>query len=206
MVKEFFDFLSNEPEKAFYYAFGSNSKVVVNRPFQKIAKNALESAEAAIEARAKVQEAKCNQCYKSIFGTKFPNQEVKQIKASQEQFIEDLFPLDLTNQIEIDCEIKDDLMTRLLSQFGSGRIQHQRKLHFFVKNSDITEHYEVKWKVRNRGHEADKQKQHRGDIMDDVGRKTRIETASFYGDHTVECYAICNNTVIARHEITIPIE
>lgn len=208
MVKDFFEFLSNEPDRKFYYAFGSNSKVDVYQPFQKVAKVALESAEAAIDASAKGQEAKCNQCYKSIFGTKFPNREVKQIRASQEQFIEDLFPLDLTNQIEIDCEVKDDFMTWLLStiRFGGGRIQHQRKLHFFVKGSDIAEDYEVKWKVRNHGREADKQKNHRGEIMDDDGSKIRVETASFYGDHTVECYAIRNNTVIARHEITVPIE
>ncbi len=48
----------------------------------------------------------------------------------------------------------------------------------------------MKWKVRNRGYEADRQKNHRGDIMDDDGSKTRIETANFFGDHTVECYAI----------------
>lgn len=76
-----------------------------------------------------------------------------QIKAAQEQFIEDLFLMDLTNQIEIDCEVKDDLITRMLStiRFGGGRIQHERKLHFFVKRTDITVDYEVKWKVRNRG-------------------------------------------------------
>ena len=208
MVKDLFEFLFNEPEKRFYYAFGSNSKVNVYQPFQEAAKVALASAEAATDARDKGQEVKCNQCYKSIFGTKFPNQEVKQIRASQEQFIEDLFPLDLTNQIKIDCEVKDDLMTRLLStiRFDGGRIQHQRKLHFFVKSSDIAEDYEVKWKVRNRGHEADRQKSHRGEIVDDDGSKIRVETAAFYGEHTVECYAIRNNTVIARQEITVPIE
>lgn len=206
MVRDFFEFLSKEPNRGFYYAFGSNSKVSVYLPFQKAAESALRSAKAAIEARSKGQEAKCNQHYKSIFGTKFPNQEAKQIDVSQEQFIEDLFTLNLTNQIEIDCEIKDDLITRLLSRFGSGRIQHQRKLHFFVRSSNIVGDYEVKWKVRNYGHEADKRKSHRGEIMDDDGSKTRKETASFYGDHTVECYAIRNNTVIARHEITVPIE
>ncbi len=206
MVKDFFEFLFKEPNRSFYYAFGSNSKVSVYQPFQKAAESALKSAKSAIEARAKGQEAKCNQHYKSIFGTKFPNQEVKQIGGSQEQFIEDLFDLNLTNQIEIDCEIKKDLMTQLLSRFGSGRIQPQRELHFFVKGSNIVGDYKVKWKVRNYGHEADKRKNHRGEIMDDDGSKTRRETASFYGDHTVECYAIHRNTVIARHKITVPIE
>ncbi|EPH6375307.1 SMODS domain-containing nucleotidyltransferase [Vibrio alginolyticus] len=208
MVKDFFEFLSNESKKNFYYAFGSNSKVYVYQPFQKAAKEALEATETAIDARAKGQDAKCNQCYKSIFGTKFPNREMTQIKADQEQFIEDLFPMDLTNKIEIDCEVKDDLITRMLStiRLGGGRIQHERKLKFFVKGSDITEDYEVKWKVRNHGHEADRKKMHRGQIMDDDGSKIRVETATFYGDHTVECYAIRNNTVVARHEITVPIE
>jgi hypothetical protein len=208
MVRNFFHFLSNEPNRTFYYAFGSNSKVHVYQPFQKVAKGALASAESAINARIKGQETKCNQYYKSIFGTQFPNREVKQIRASQEQFIEDMLPLDLTNRIEIDCEVKDDLMTRLLStiRFGGGRIQHQRKLHFFVKTSDIAEDYKVKWKIRNRGREADRLKKHRGEIIDDDGSKIRVETSSFYGEHMVECYAIRNNIVVARHEITVPIE
>jgi hypothetical protein len=208
MVRNFFHYLANEPERTFYYAFGSNSKVHVSKPFQKVAQEALEDAEAAIVARKKGQEAKCNQCYKAIFGTKFPDREVKQIKAASEQLIEDLYPLHLTNQIEIDCEVRGDLMTKMLSKIRlfEGRIQHQRKLHFFVKGTDIADEFEVKWKVRNRGDLADRDKSHRGDIMDDDGSKIRVETATFYGDHTVECYAIRNKTVIARHEITVPIE
>lgn len=210
MVKDFFEFLSNEPKQKFYYAFGSNSKVYVSQAFQKAAKDALEAAKAAIDARAIGQDAKCNQSYKSIFGTKFPNREVKLVKAVQEQFIEELYPqgLDLTNQIEIDCEVKDDLMTRMLSniRFVGGRIKHHRKLHFFVKSSDIVGDYEVKWKVRNHGNVADKKQNQRGEIVPDDGSKTKVETATFYGDHTVECYAISNNTVIARHELTVPIE
>lgn len=208
LVRDFFQYLANEPDREYYHAFGSNSQVKVYKPFQKVAQEALDNAEAAIESRAKSQEAKCNQCYKAIFGTKFPNREVEQIKAANEQFIEELFQLDLTNHIEIDCEVKDDLVTKILSsiRFFGNRIAHQRKLHFFVKGTDIADDFEVKWKVRNRGHIADRKNDHRGQILADDGTKTRVETAAFYGDHTVECYAMCNNTVVARHEITVPIE
>lgn len=208
MVRDFFQYLTKEPKKAYYYAFGSNSQVGVKKAFQADAQIALNNAIEAIDARESGYEDKCNQRYKAIFGTKFPNREAKQVSAVNEQFIEELFDLDITNQIVIDCEIKRDLMTSMLSslKFGEERIQHQHKLHFFVKQTDIGGDYEVKWKVRNRGYEADRQKNHRGDIMDDDGSKTRIETANFFGDHTVECYAIRDGRVIARHEITVPIE
>lgn len=208
MVRDFFQYLTKEPKKEYYYAFGSNSQVGVKKAFQADAQIALNNAIEAIEAREGGYEDKCNQRYKAIFGTKFPNREAKQVSAVNEQFIEELFDLDITNKIVIDCEIKSDLMTRMLSslKFGGERIQHQRKLHFFVKQTDIGRDYEVKWKVRNRGYEADRRKNHRGDIMDDDGSKTLIETANFFGDHTVECYAIRDDRVIARHEITVPIE
>lgn len=208
LVKDFFQYLANEPRRSFYFAFGSNSKVFVAKPFQSAARAALENAEAAIVAREKKQEAKCNKCYKAIFGILFPHLHVKQVKAASEQFIEDFFQLNLTNEIEIDCEVKDDLVTKLLSNVRSGgnRIQHKRKLHFFVKGTNISGEFEVKWKVLNRGPIADRDNSHRGQILDDNGNKTRAETSTFYGDHTVECYAIRNNEVIARHEITVPIE
>lgn len=208
MVKDFFQYLTKEPNKAFYYAFGSNSKVSVKKAFQADAQKALDNAIEAIEARENGYEDKCNQRYKAIFGTKFPNREAKQASAVNEEFIEELFDMDITNRIVIDCNVKSDLITKMLSSltFGGERIQHQRKLHFFVKQTDIVGDYEVKWKVRNRGYIADRDKNHRGQIIDDDGSKTRDETATFYGDHTVECYAMRNNTVIARHEITVPIE
>ncbi len=142
MVRDFFQYLTKEPKKEYYYAFGSNSQVGVKKAFQADAQIALNNAIEAIEAREAREggyEDKCNQRYKAIFGTKFPNREAKEVSAVNEQFIEELFDLDITNQIVIDCEIKSDLMTRMLSslKFGGERIQHQRKLHFFVKQTDI---------------------------------------------------------------------
>lgn len=206
MLAGFFAFLSKEPVKDFYYAFGSNSRVYVRKAFQNDAGTALDNVNQAIQARANGHEEKCNQLYKSVFGTKFPNREAKQVSAINEQFIEELFDMDITNQIVIDCEVKSDLITKMLSKLGGARIQPERKLHFFIKQTDIVEDYEVKWKVRNYGLIADRDKNHRGNIMNDNGSKTLVETSSFYGDHTVECYAISNNTVIARHQITVPIE
>lgn len=207
MVRDFFMFLANEPQKTFYLAMGSNSQVNVSKPFQKEAQTALENAKAAIDARAKGYDAKCNQHYKSLFGTKFPNREVNEIKARNEEFIEEMFPMDLTHTIKIDCNVRDDMVTKLLSvlNVGGNRIQHHRKLNFFIKNSNIVGSYEVKWKVLNQGYVADRNDNHRGQILNDDGSKTRNETATFYGDHIVECYAIRDNTVIARDRITVPI-
>jgi hypothetical protein len=127
--------------------------------------------------------------------------------ATSEMFIENTHVVNLTNEIEIECEIKDNLITKLLSRLSANnlRIDHQQDLNFHIKRSDISGNYDLKWKVLNQGEIADQKNDHRGQIMDDAGHRRRKETASFYGDHIVECYAIQNGIVIARDRIIVPI-
>lgn len=211
MVRDFFEFLANEPERKYYHAMGSNSQVSVNKPFQGVAASALEHAESAIAAKAEDDLPKCNKKYKAIFGSKFPSLEQEEARVSTEEFIEDLFDSDLTNIIEIECEVRADMMTQLLSKLvinddGDNRIRHRHKLHFHIADHNIDGPFKLKWKVLNRGEIANRNNNHRGQIIDDDGSKTRNETASFYGDHLVECYAIQGNKVIARDWLTVPID
>lgn len=65
--------------------------------------------------------------------------------------------------------------------------------------------YIIIWKVLNRGKEAQKRNCIRGQLVKDKGFKNKNETTDFQGHHMVECYAIKNDTIIARSKIDVPI-
>jgi hypothetical protein len=207
MIRDFFQFIAGEPERSHYLAMGSGSYATVDTSFKKSAQAALNNCQEAIKAREAKQYSKCNKLYKSVLGTRFPNRYIDSKGDISERFIEDSHRIIITNQIEIECRVKNDLITKLLSRICSGnlRVQHQHKLNFYIKSTDISGDYELKWKILNQGLIADSKKNHRGQILDDDGSKTRNETATFFGDHIVECYAIQNGIVIARDIITVPI-
>lgn len=64
--------------------------------------------------------------------------------------------------------------------------------------------YQVYWKVRNRGEEAIKRNQLRGEIT--KGNRKKTERTSFKGGHYVECYIINNGICVARNSIDVPID
>jgi hypothetical protein len=211
LIKDFFNFLVNEPDKKYYVAMGSGSHVTISKDFKKVAAEALENSTEAIKARTEGYEGKCNKYYKRLFGTSFPNREVVSVAKSlntTEMFIEDMYTKILDkNTIDIECEIKDDKITQMLSKLwiGKERIQHQKKLNFYIGNHDISGNFDLKWKILNQGDLIDKNGNYRGQILDDEGTRSRKETATFHGDHIVECYAIQHGVVIARDRIIVPI-
>lgn len=127
-----------------------------------------------------------------------------------EQFIENLYRVEITNEVTINCQIeRTGFRTKLLREVLSKNewIPKQYSLFFFVDNTDVTEPYEVKWKVRNVGIEAKRRNCLRGQIeSSNNGKNRRKETSNFYGPHYVECYIIKNNVVVARDRINVPIE
>jgi hypothetical protein len=60
--------------------------------------------------------------------------------------------------------------------------------------------------VLNIGDEAKRRNCIRGQIIDNNGRRERVESTCFTGDHLVECYVIRNNIVVAKESIVVPIE
>lgn len=80
-----------------------------------------------------------------------------------------------------------------------------KSLRFYIERINVPEPYEVKWKVTNRGEQAIKRNNTRGQIIDDWGSLERKESTNFKGSHFVECYIIKDNTVVARDFIDVPI-
>ncbi|MBT2673101.1 hypothetical protein J7E95_20030, partial [Streptomyces sp. ISL-14] len=67
------------------------------------------------------------------------------------------------------------------------------------------EPYTLKWKVLNRGPEAERRDKIRGQIVDSSKRGVRIEHSDFRGEHVVECYVVKDGVVVARDRIDVPV-
>lgn len=154
-----------------------------------------------------------------LFGKNFPIPETVQKSAEsryamasysdKQQFIENLFPVDIRFSLKIDCEVKQNgfretLLRTLLRQRKPLLIN--KELTFFITKNEIEEKqlpYDIYWKVRNQGPEAIKKNMLRGEIVS--GNETKIERTSFKGGHYVECYIIHNGVCVARDSIDVPI-
>lgn len=76
-------------------------------------------------------------------------------------------------------------------------VPKNRSLRFTV-TTNIQEPYNVYWKVRNGGAEANSIQQLRGEISEDQGNRQKTETTSYAGRHYVECYIVKQGIVVAR--------
>lgn len=204
---DFFTFLVREGDRDFYYAPGSRSKVNVKKSFNKVAALTKSYCEEALSATT---ESSKNIAWKKIFGRPFPNTGTLSFGNlnTSEQYIEDQYEMNLFGHVSIECEIKNDnLLEALLSNLlGEGYgISRNRKLRFYVDDINIPQPYQIKWKIKNVGDEAERLGKLRGGILNDEGHSERIETADFSGPHFVECYVIYDNQVVARDRIDVPI-
>nr|WP_019631668.1 hypothetical protein [Actinomadura atramentaria] len=69
----------------------------------------------------------------------------------------------------------------------------------------VEEPYTLKWKVLNRGPEAERRDMVRGQIVGSTSPNTRVEDSDFKGQHVVECYVVKDGIVVARDRIDVPI-
>ena len=217
MCRDFFEYLKNEPKQDHYQALGSGQDVKVKKHFQRKAKKAYNKA---VDAISETNENKRNDIWREIFGRKFPKAvtavaESREFSASvsytdPEQFIEDVYPVDIRYNATLDCEVKRDgyreAMLSYLLMTGQ-RVSRVRTLDFTVK-TDVPQPYEVKWKVRNVGDEAKRRNCLRGEIIDSnrMNGLARHESADFCGPHYVECYIVKDGIVVARDRIDVPIK
>jgi hypothetical protein len=211
ICRDFFLYLSEEPNKDYYLALGSNQRVNVKSKFQQKAKKAYELCLAAIEAG---ESTSANNKWKKVFGRPFPAaaQVTKSLTDSfrnTEQFIEDLYAVDITFDLRLDCEISQngsrDAPLRILLARGL-KLLPQKSLKFHIAECSVQGDYTIMWKVLNRGPEAIRRDCVRGNIVMDEGFKNMNERSDFNGEHIVECYAIKNNVVVAKDRIYVPIQ
>ena len=219
MVKDFFYYLSNlNKDQVEYRALGSNQVVKVKKPFVRKAKKTYELVLKAINAKGQKNEF---QKWRDIFGYYIPKIEYNIANESlsvydsfaktfnnTEEFIEDIYPVDIRYNLEIDCEVtqagyRPSSLRNMLKQ--KLKLSVKKDLKFFILETDIPQPYQVKWKVLNRGVKAEEKNCIRGSVENDEGYQRKIERTDFEGEHLVECYIIKDNKVVARDFIEVPI-
>jgi Second Messenger Oligonucleotide or Dinucleotide Synthetase domain/Adenylyl/Guanylyl and SMODS C-terminal sensor domain len=214
MSKDFFKYLSELPRQDYYAALGSGQRVRVKSHFQKPAQKAYDLALKAIEAADKDNETAK---WQKIYGRDFPETVAKSQASvatesydgfrSSEQFIEDLWPVDIRYSLQIDCEVSQNgFRDYRLTEFLRKRLplSRKKKLQFFIDSCDVPGDYTILWKVLNRGEEAFRRKCTRGTI--NKGDKEITETTNFNGEHIVECYIAKEGVIVAKDRIHVPIE
>ncbi len=213
MSRDFFAFLKDEPQKDHYLALGSHQRVYVKAMFQAKAKKAYDRCVNAIENEGKTAAVTK---WREVFGISVPlTVSEAALKASAtggyrstEEFIEDQYPVDITESVSIDCEVTQDgwrpLWLRAMGRAGVP-LKAGKQLKFKVTSCSASEPYTVKWKVLNRGPVAERRQMIRGDIIDSTGPGVCTESSDFRGEHIVECYIIKGGTVVARDRIDVPI-
>lgn len=213
LSRDFFHYLANEEEKEYYLALGSNQRVKVKSKFQIKAKKAYNLSMEAIEL-GETEEA--NIKWREIYGKRFPNHFTAYNEClsssltfdNTEEFIEDLYKIDIKYDLEIDCDVSQkgfrehSLIYMLLNHIPLLR---NKNLNFKIMRCTVPPPFEVKWKVLNRGYESKRLNKIRGQIIEGSTDNSRVEYTQFRGNHIVECYAIKNNIVVARASIDVPI-
>ena len=126
-----------------------------------------------------------------------------------EQFIEDMFPVDIRYSLDIDCTVtQDGFRPKLLSLIlkSSMYLKPKKSLEFFIENIDskLKGEYNIYWKVKNEGKVAMERDEIRGQIIK-YNRSKIHECTTFKGEHYVECYIVQNGVCIAMDRIDVPI-
>lgn len=212
MVQKLFKYLKNQnKDQSYWYALGSNQQVnnCDDGKFVTKAKKAYNQIKDLTE-----ESTSLNKELRKIFGSKFPkkqtlseNSRAYSLYRDTEQFIEDLFPVDIRYNLTIDCKVtQDGFLDKLLSTIikHNSWLSRNKQLNFFIDKTDIKGNYDIYWKVRNVGDEAERRDLIRGQI-ERTNNKRHHESTDFRGEHYVECYLVQNGVCVARDRIEVPI-
>ncbi|KJL21314.1 hypothetical protein RN51_02329 [Microbacterium oxydans] len=212
MMRDFLLYLADQVDHDFYLALGSRQRVRVKKRFQKKAASGAELCTEAVDAAGQKNEYKK---WRAVFGKSVPavvaggeNALAARSFNDTEEFIEDTHPVDIRFSVEISCTVtQDGFRPTSLNSFLNlfSLLPAKKQLTFAIDNIDVPGSYEVRWKVLNRGAEAERRDHVRGEIIRPTHGTERREVTSFRGNHYVECYVIQRNVVVARGHIDIPI-
>ena len=214
MTKAVFNFLRGlNKDQTYWYALGSNQQVYNsdNGKFVTKAKDAYD-----LLSTYNGTEDDVNEKLIEIFGNEFPKNEVISESAYElaarrtEQFIYQLFPVDIRYNLRIDCEVTQNGYRPYFLRFmlNAGMILMLNKsLKFEIQSCDVpggAESCDIYWKVRNVGSEALRRNQIRGQIIK-TNKTIQQEHTAFKGAHYVECFLVKNGVCIAKDRIEVPI-
>ncbi|MBK1896937.1 SMODS domain-containing nucleotidyltransferase [Chryseobacterium paridis] len=208
LIRDFFFYLKEmDDDRKYWYAPGSNQHVYKKKSnFKNRAKRAYENI---IEAIDKKSNNTVYEIWRKVFGKSFPYpkfiQESSYNYTDKEEYIEEVYPVNITNRVSINCEvIQDGFRPALLRSMRI--LSKNKKLLFYIETTDVIEPYEVVWKVKNEGELAHRKNMLRGQLIEsnEKGNKRR-EASSFAGPHNVECYIIKEGYCVARDRIDVPI-
>lgn len=124
-----------------------------------------------------------------------------------EEFIEDKFPVHLHYSVNISCTVSGDgWRKKPINEFLSllrKFLPHNFEIQCSVISTSVPYPYDVYWKVKNVGPEAERRNQIRGQIVSKGN--SIVEHSNFYGNHYIECYIIKNGVCVARKRVDVPI-
>lgn len=221
IITSVFEYFKNQKkDRSYWFAVGSNQKVYNSNDGAFVSKakeayerlcDANESGEdiddtltdlLGIDFSATVQTV--NKSAEYILADKYTR-----IRGSEtEQFINELFPVDIRYSLKIDCWVtQDGFLSRFLSTILREKkwLGRKKQLDFRIMNTNCPAPYSIYWKIRNVGEEAKKRNMIRGEIRC-TNNTHQKEHTDFCGPHFVECYLVKNNVCVAKARIDVPIE
>ena len=127
--------------------------------------------------------------------------------ADNEQFIEDMFQMNLCHTVNVTCTVSGNgWRPKPIREFLSilrRFLPHNFEIRCSVASTTVPYPYDVYWKVKNVGPEAERRDQLRGQIVNNGS--SIVEHTNFYGNHYIECYIVKNGFCVAKKRIEIPI-
>ncbi|MBM6980860.1 MAG: hypothetical protein I3I97_01200 [Bifidobacterium thermophilum] len=130
--------------------------------------------------------------------------------ANTEEFIENLIEINPRYDLRLDCLVTQNgfrpfWLRGFLGQNAKKKkyLQRRKTLRFSFL-TDCPKPYQIWWKVRNVGPEAERRNMIRGQIRR-TNEECHYEHTDFYGPHFVECYLVCDGVCVARDRISVPI-
>ena len=213
ILNNLFEYLKGlDKNQSYWFAVGSNQRVYNSGDgeFVSQAKSAYDELDSAIKKSEGIEIVLQNlfgtDCF-SVSGDHLLKEAAQYNYTNTEQFIEHMFPVDIRYSLKIDCKVtQDGWRDFYLLQFirTGGWLSRNKKLDFFIKETDCPVPYSIYWKVRNIGDEAERRDCIRGQVWL-TNQDHRKEHTDFFGPHYVECYLVKNNVCVARCRIDVPI-
>ncbi|SNS31839.1 hypothetical protein SAMN06265795_102189 [Noviherbaspirillum humi] len=211
-----FTYLGGLDHQDYWAAPGSGQRVHSKGKFQSKAKKAAAKCQEALETDKEKKKVKL---WREVFGRSFPTEIVTSAKSESvaqhdtsryttEQFIEDMYPVDIRFDLTIDSDVLHEGANagrlRMLAQRFFW-LPQGRSLRFHVVECDVPRPYQLMWKIRNVGTEAERRDCIRGQIFFDHGKQEQRERTDFHGEHFVEAYVIKDGVCVARDVIDVRI-